>query len=767
MKIIDLNGSWILAGRMGNGTPPQIFSEGDIKINAVVPGNIESELFAVGLIADPYVGLNAMMLRKYEFYEWCYQREFEYDGDGKTELVFDGLDCYASIFVNGILTATAENAMISHKFDVSSALKKGKNQVAVHIASADNAFRKYPYLASALSLNAFNSEVLRVRKPAHVWGWDIAPRMALGGIFRNVYLKNYTFDIEGYLQQERRYDDAARLVYTFRIESSEYSIDDLKITVDGVCEDSVFHAENTVFSAQGLVRFPVFNPKFWSPRSYGKPYLYSVSVKLLRSSTSEILAEQSFNYGIRDIHLKALKVATDAAEPDFQIYINNVPIRVLGFSHVPSDALHSRDSLRQTEILRRACDLNCNMIRIWGGGIYEDESFYDFCDKNGIMVWQDFMMACSRYPNDDDFCNVIAAEAESVIKRLRHHASVIMWCGDNESDCTTHYSIPRNPNENILTRKILPEAVRLHDGSRPFLPSTPWCSEEAVEQAAKLNDFPLFQVPEQHLWGGMYFKDAYYQNSPASFFSEIGYFGCPALSSLKKFISPEKISDRSSDEWKYHASNAYLGMSDGWSGRIAGMEKQLTYLFGKVPETQEDFILASQITQAEALKYFIEFIRSTAKRSGILWWNLTDCWPEISDAVMDYYFTEKLAYHYIKRAHSDILVLLSEIKNGMRHAIISNYSNNAFKGEYRIYDADTDKLFDSGKFSVCANETLIMPAQQDDDVQKLYLIEWLLEDGSRHYNHYLAGKTHFDLEQYKKWLPKISSGDFDAFELIK
>ena len=242
---------------------------------------------------------------------------------------------------------------------------------------------------------------------------------------------------------------------------------------------------------------------------------------------------------------------------------------------------------------------------------------------------------------------------------------------------------------------------------------------------------------------------------------------CSALSSLKKFISPEKISDRSSDEWKYHASNAYLGMSDGWSGRIAGMEKQLTYLFGKVPETQEDFILASQITQAEALKYFIEFIRSTAKRSGILWWNLTDCWPEISDAVMDYYFTEKLAYHYIKRAHSDILVLLSEIKNGMRHAIISNYSNNAFKGEYRIYDADTDKLFDSGKFSVCANETLIMPAQQDDDVQKLYLIEWLLEDGARHYNHYLAGKPYFDLEQYKKWLPKISSGDFDAFELIK
>ena len=206
-------------------------------------------------------------------------------------------------------------------------------------------------------------------------------------------------------------------------------------------------------------------------------------------------------------------------------------------------------------------------------------------------------------------------------------------------------------------------------------------------------------------------------------------------------------------------------MSEGWSGRIAKMEEQLTYLFGKVPEKQEDFILASQITQAEALKYFIEFIRSSAKRSGILWWNLADCWPEMSDAVIDYYFDKKLAYYYIKRLHSDVLILLSEIVNGERFAIISNYSSSEFEGEYRIYDADTEEVFDSGSFSIKGNETLEMKhIKADDSVQRLYLIEWTLADGSKHYNHYLAGKVHFDFEQYRKWLTKIA---FDTFDVEK
>ena len=756
MKSTVLNGVWKLSGKKEAGGPVRIFSDGEINIESTVPGNIELDLFHAGIIDDPYIRLNAGALRKYEFYEWCFTRDFEYElGPGNVELVCDGLDCYAAIFINGQLAGSSENALIAHRFDATPLLVNGKNTISIHFSSANNTFRKYPYLASALSLTSFNYESIRVRKPAHVWGWDIAPRMALGGIFRDIRLEEAEFSIEGFLQIERLFDTPARFIYTYRLESCEYDFEDLKITLDGVCEDSVFHAESAVWSAQGFLRFTMDEPKLWFPRGYGKPNLYQVSVKLLRSSTGEVLAEKKFEAGFRDVKLKALPVATDLPEPDFQVVINNVPVRVLGFNHVPSDALHSRDMERQGKILDSACDLNCNMIRIWGGGIYENNSFYEECDRCGIMVWQDFMMACSRYPNDRDFCKVLEKEAESTVKRLRQHPAIVLWTGDNECDCTTHHSIPRNPNENILSRKILPEVCRLHDGSRPYLQSTPRCSEESVVQAERLYDFPLFQVPEQHLWGGMYFKDDYYSKSPASFFSEIGYFGCPAISSIQRFISPENVRNFDSDEWKYHASNAYLGVNDGWSKRISAMQRQVSYLFSEVPEKLEDFVLASQITQAEALKYFIEFIRSSAKRSGILWWNLTDCWPEFSDSVMDYYFEKKLAYRYIKQSQEPLLILLTE-EDGMLKTVISNYSNRGFSGEYRVLDIETGNVFDSAEFQINGNETLFPGYwKYDGSEQTMFLIEWTLEDGSKHYNHYLYGKPHFDLQIYQNWLKNL------------
>ena len=758
MKILDLNGEWKLSGRKETGVPVQIFSDGEINISSEVPGNLELDLFRAGIIEDPYFGRNGESLRKYEFYEWCFLRDFEYKLTGKRVfLSAEGLDCYATVFVNGIKAGTSENAMIPHRFEISGLLRNGRNTISIHFASANNMFRKYPYLPGAFSIAPFNFESIRVRKPAHVWGWDIAPRMALGGIFRDIFLEEQDdFQIEGSLQLERLYETSARLVYTCKIESMEYDFDNLKLFLDGVCKDSVFHAEGRIWSAQGLVRFTVENPELWYPRGYGKANLYHVTVRLLRNSTGDVLAKQEFYHGIRHVKLKALPLATDDPEPDFQIYINRIPIRVLGFNHVPSDALHSRDKLRQKQILEAACDLNCNMIRVWGGGIYENQEFYDFCDRNGIMVWQDFMMACSRYPNDRDFCEVMEQEAEAAVKRLRHHPSIVIWAGDNECDCTLHYSIPRNPNDNILTRKVLPEVCRLHDGTRPYLESTPWCSPESVIQAEAKKDYPLFQVPEQHLWGGMYYKDDYYSKTPASFITEIGYFGCPDLESIRTFISLENVRKIDCDEWKYHSGAAYLSMGNVWAGRIAGMKNQIASLFSEVPDLLEDFILASQITQAEALKHFIEFIRSSSKRSGILWWNLTDCWPQFSDSVMDYYFHKKLAYYYIRQVQNPLLILLTE-ENGQLKTVISNCSGQTFTGSYRIFEADTGETVDSGPFRIGCNETLTSGRIMcDPSVQCMYLIEWTLEGGSvTFHNHYLCGKPEFELKKYNEWLEKI------------
>ena len=762
MHIFDLSGVWRLTGRQESGARARIFADGDICVNAVVPGNIELDLYRGGIIADPYVQMNAQQLRKYEFFEWCFTREFEYECKNvPTELVFEGLDCFAAVFVNGELAGTCADALVAQRFEVSKLLKNGKNSIAVHIASATNACRKYPYLAQSFSMLPLAYENIRARKPTHVWGWDIAPRMALGGIFRKVYLQEHAvFEFEGFMQLDHLDERAARITYTFKVDTLEYTFDDLLMTVDGKCQDSEFHAENPVWSPQGLMHFEAFSPKLWWPRNYGEQNLYDVTVRLRRKTTGELLAEKTFKFGIRELKLKALPIATKSPEPDFQFYINKQPVKILGTNHVPFDCLHSRDHERQDGFFEMVNDLNCNMVRVWGGGIFEDDSFYDRCDREGIMVWQDFMMACSRYPNDRDFCEVLEKESAEAVRRLRQHASIVLWCGDNECDCTLHYTTPNNPNNNVLTRKVLPEVCRLHDGGRPFLPSTPWCSEESVKQAAELNDYPLFQVPEQHLWGGMYFKDDYYSKTPASFFSEIGYFGCPSLASIKKFISPDSVNDSNSDEWKYHASNAFLGYTEGWSGRIQRMKDQISYLFGEVPEQIEDMILASQITQAEALKYFIEFIRSSAKRTGILWWNLLDCWPQFSDAVVDYYFNRKLAYHYIKRIQKNVLVQVFDSE-----VIISNYSNKQYSGEFRIYDADSDDVYANGTFEIEANGVLKMPQSIDcEEEQRMLLIEWTLCDGSKGCNHALCGKPYFNLVQYRKWLHKIAALD-GSFEV--
>lgn len=757
MNRIDLNGIWTLSGRKESGRKPCVFSDGEFSLAASVPGNIELDLANAHIVDNPYQGLNAMQLRKYEFYEWCFRRDFKWEGgNAPADLVFEGLDCYATLFINGEVVGTSANALVPHRFEISGWLKDGINEIAVHIGSATNACRRHPYLPQAFSVVPFAYELIRVRKPAHAWGWDIAPRMALGGIFRNVFLeKKQPYEIEGYLQTDTIADESTRLTYTFKVDIPDSSFDDLLMTLDGECGDSRFHAEVAVWSPQGAVHFEIKAPRLWWPRNYGKQNLYDVSARLWRHSTSEILAERKFTFGLREITLKSLPLATDASEPDFQFYVNKIPIKVLGANHVPLDCLHSKDHERQDMMFDLANELNCNMLRVWGGGIYEDDSFYERCDREGIMVWQDFMMACSRYPNDHDFCNVMEREVAEAVRRLRQHPSIVLWCGDNECDCTLHYTTPSDPNRNVLTRKVIPDVCRLHDGSRPYLCSTPWCSPEAVKQAAERNDFPLFQVPEQHLWGGGYFKDDYYRKSPASFFSEIGYFGCPGVSSIQKFISEKNVSNMDSDEWKYHASNPFLGISDNWSGRIDKMKRQVSFLFGEVPEKLEDFALASQITQAEALKYFIELIRSSPKHSGILWWNLTDCWPQFSDAVVDYYFSKKLAFHYIKRLQKKILVMIFESS-----VIVSNYSNRPYSGTYRIFDADDKKPLSQESFELEANETLKMPHSIDtEQQQRLLLIEWTLDDGTSGCNHALCGKPFFSLDIYRRWLVQIAGLD--------
>lgn len=771
---LNLGGTWRLSGRRESGVEVELrhFGTAEFTIQAEVPGNIELALQNAGMIPDPYVKLNAQALRPYEFYEWLYEYDFEYDGVKRNiNLVFEGLDCCARILLNGQEVGRSENAMIIHRFSVGNQLQPGKNTIAVHLLSANNVFRNAPMNALTITGYPYNYESTRIRKPAHVWGWDITPRMALGGIFRAVRLEELCPNrlIDGFLQISKFDPKVLTMLYHYHIATSSPDFQDLRIIVEGVSGESRWSASEAVWSAQGVLRFTINNPRLWWPRHYGNPNLYTVTVRLMHQE--EVLFEEQFTYGLRQIKLKALPVWTDAETPDFQFIVNDVPIRIFGCNHVPADALHSRDPERLPKILDMACDLNCNMLRLWGGGIYESDCFYDRCDREGILIWHDFMMGCAIYPADAEFKGALRQEAEAVVKRLRRHPSIALWAGDNECDCCAcFWGVSTNPNLNVLTREILPDVCRYNDPSRPFLPSSPWYSPEAVAKTPEGQD-PMFFASEQHLWGPRdYFKSDFYRNTKASFVSEIGYHGCPNISSIQRFVSADKVWPwYDNEEWDYHASNPFLVDNKSLNYRTKLMADQIKEMFGVIPESMDDFVRASQFCQAEAKKYFIELIRSKSKMSGLLWWNLIDCWPQFSDAIVDYYFGKKLAYYFIRRIQHPFAIVLPEPDSWNQRVMAANDFLEVSKGSYRIWDAESGAEFNSGSFEVAPRTVAMLDmAKVCTTEQRLLLIEWTLESGVRGVNHAVCGHPQFDLRRALDcWLPAIASldGSFQAEQI--
>ncbi len=757
---IDLAGTWRLSGRLEHGT------EETGLLQARVPGNIEQSLQQAGLVADPYVEMNARQLRKFEFYGWVFAREFDYDGAPRQmELVCEGLDCFATLRLNGQEIGRSENALITHRFPVGGALKSGKNRLEILIASANNVFRKHPVDAMSFGAFPFNYESLRIRKPAHVWGWDIMPRMALGGIFRPIYLQElpeHRF-LETFLQLSQLHPDRAALTFHYHYATSLAVLEDLSVEVSGECGDSLFRKKLPAWSTAGVLKFDLPKPRLWWPRGYGAPDLYRVRA-VLRQGERE-LARREFRAGIRKIELRAEEVWTDDDRPNFQFVVNDLPVNIRGSNHVPADALHAADPARIPEIVRLACDLNCNMLRVWGGGIYESPLFYDLCDEHGLMLWHDFMMGCAIYPQDGAFLRTIRHEAVEAVTRLRQHPCIALWAGDNECDCLPFWAHPFEPNRNRITREVLPRLLLRLDPTRAYLPSSPWYAPRAVKKAAELGGRfdPMFLAPEQHLWGPRdYFKSDFYRNTRASFVSEIGYHGCPNVGSIRKFIAEERLWPYADNEqWDYHASNPFYGDDNYLNYRTQLMADQIKELFGRIPDNLDDFALASQICQAEANKYFVELVRSRKKMTGIIWWNLSDGWPQFSDAVVDYYFGKKLAYHYLKRVQRDLLVMVGEATAWQQAVIVSNDGAVAKNGNYKVWDAGSGQVLSEKSFNAGANAKLELDRfKVCTTEQRLLLISWRLDSGETGFNHFLCGQPQYDLDRYRReWLPAIAGLD--------
>jgi beta-mannosidase len=752
-QTIDLNGEWAFAWTEHPAAEPDSAETARLAgltfYSCTVPGNFELDLFQSGHLPDPFFGMNPVEVRKAT--EQChvyYTRPFKAENlaGADTVLVFEGLDCFADVFVNGRFAASFDNMLIGHEIVLNDYLSSETNELFIHIrpAVAEAVKFDYPQLVSS---GAFGYESLYVRKAPHMYGWDIMPRFVSAGIFRPVRIEYRPHEGIGelYLKTVELSEDhaLARLILYYKLNVALH--DREKIRIRMTHETSYAGSEDKIFFSTGKIVFEIRHPELWWPKGRGEASLYDVEVTLLRDDTG--IDTHRFRHGIRTVELKRTPLTTSTGEGEFVFIVNGEKVFIKGTNWVPADAFHSRDRERIPAILDLVNDLNCNMVRCWGGNIYEDDIFYDICDRSGILIWQDFTMACNIYPQDDVFAAKIAGEAACVLKRLRNHACVALWSGDNECDWAYLWGHSHtDPNTNILTRKVLPEAIRLHDGARPYIGSSPFIDKDTLGKGMEY-------LTEMHLWGPRdYFKSRFYTESLCHFVSEIGYHGCPAPESIERFISKDRLWPcLNNEEWLLHATSPVPGIRS-YDYRIELMRKQIAELFTAVPDNLPDFAAASQIVQAEAFKFFIELFRMAKwRRTGILWWNVMDGWPQFSDAVVDYYFNRKLAYQYIKTSQQDVCVMLAEPDSWKQNIVLSNDTHLDRSIQCRIQDIDTGEiLFDERIKAHADRATVIGQIPYLRNRQRFYLISW--QGDVSGYNHYLAGQPPFDLAAYRTWL---------------
>jgi len=751
MKKLSLNGSWDLyffEQKNIETSGIDSFDKNNVyHVPAEVPGNVELDLSQNGFLPeDLFKGFNILELKKYENYEWWYEREFdapEIEEGKKAFLRFAGVDTLAEYWLNGEKIGESDNMFIPIEFEVTDKLL-AKNKLTVRIRSVMREAYSKDYSMYSLDGNwAVNSEAIHIRKAPHSFGWDIFPRAVTSGLWRDVDLviKNECEISQLFCFCNELTEKKAQIKVNYILETD--NADGLMVEVFGKCEDSeVYQKEKVKFKA-GAFYIDVANPKMWWPYGYGEAKLYDITVRFSDGDT--VVAEEKLNMGLRTVELRKSDF-TDGENGEFCFYINNVPVMCKGSNWVPMDVFHSRDKQRYQKALELVKDIGCNILRCWGGNVYEDKEFYDFCDENGIMVWQDFSMACNSYPQDEIFRKKLYHEASEIIKMLRQHPSVILWSGDNECDVCLNYN-GIDPNENVLTRNVLKKAVVENDVRRPYLPSSPYMSPIVFEKYKNAG------LPENHLWGPRdYFKSDFYTNYKAHFVSEMGYHGCPSRKSIEKFIDEDYIWPiENNDQWNLHSTDV-----DFKDARVMLMARQIKQLFGNVPDNLDDFAFASQISQAEAKKFFIENIRVKREhKSGIIWWNLIDGWPQMSDAVVDYYYEKKIAYDYIKRSQQPFALMCSEISSWNVNVIASNDTLNPVSGKFKVKDIETGKILLEGEFNTKpnSNENLgQIPVMYSD--KGVFLIEWEV-DGKRYFNHYMYGMPGYDLEKYKEWFGKI------------
>jgi beta-mannosidase len=681
------------------------FAEAENWLPAKVPGVIHTDLYKNNRIPDPFYGCNEKDLQWIGEKQWIYKSTIDITpeilSNTNIQLVFEGLDTYAQVILNDSLILHANNMFRQWEVDCKHLLRVGENSIEVRFLPAEEQAIKDSTL---VGYPVPGGRWAYIRKAAYHFGWDWGPKYITCGIWKPVYLQlwndHFPKDIHVVTKKvtAKKADLAVRLsVFSEKTEKIEVQIKDVKNSQILSTQEFDLQKGDNLLSTS----FAVEDPKLWWTNGLGEPYLYDL--EFLLSAPSGQFSERLL-YGIRTIELIQ---EDDKSGQSMYFKLNGVPVYMKGANYIPQHSFLTEllyDDYRKA--IETAAESNMNMLRVWGGGVYQDKVFYELCNKHGILVWQDFMFACSLYPGNDRFVQNVKEEAIHQIKRLRNYSNIALWCGNNEVDEAWHnwgwqrqYKLSKNDQDTIwqtyldLFRELLPGLVQQYDDKRAYIPTSPmygWGREASMHAGSA------------HYWGvwwGMQPFENYLEKVPR-FMSEFGFQALPELSTIKSFQQEDEEALISAS-LKCHEKHPV-----GFETITAYLEREFLY-----PKNLEDYIYVSQLLQAHGIGMGIEAQRRAKPYCmGSLYWQLNDCWPVVSWSGMDALGNWKALQYNVKELYKDIMVSVIGKHDTVNFYVVSDRIKDT-EGKFEI------KIIDfSGQTKMAYDAYIKLPANSSHKV---------------------------------------------------
>ncbi len=664
MKIQSLTGKWNFRQKNTNNWLP-----------AIVPGGVHTDLMAAGKIPDPFVGDNEKRVAWVAESDWEYQYRFT-PGAGvftlpQVFLVCDGLDTLATVLLNGVELGKTDNMFRQYRWDVKSNLKVGENVLDIQFDSPVRYCAEKQAIRPMVGVSQAIPGGPYLRKAPCQFGWDWGPQLPPIGIWKDIRLEAYE---EARLEEVhlRQVHAGGKVKVEATITPQIWQKVDLAATLMVSDPDGKSIEKQAVISAEKTTLYlEIADPKLWWPNGYGEQPLYQVKV-ILRGS-SKTLDEKRYQIGLRTIELRQ---KPDEWGKSFTFVVNGLPIMAKGADWIPADSFPTRISDASMEgLLKAAAETHQNMLRVWGGGFYEEERFYDLCDRYGILIWQDFVFACSMYPLDEpEFVANLHVEMVENIRRLRHHASLALWCGNNEMEWGWVDWGWKGPEFEAAKKEYvqffhhtLPEWVAAEDKDTPYWPSSP-------SSGVPFEDPNGQKQGDSHYWDVWHGRKPFtaYRSQYPRFMSEFGFQALPPMPTIKTYADKP--------DWNMTSYIMERHQKNDSGNQL--MVAQMLDTF-RLPKDFESMVYLSMVLQAEGIRYGVEHWRRYPQRvSGIIYWQLNDCWPVASWSSLDYFLRWK-ALHYAARRFYAPLMMSIEDTPTTQAVYITNEQRENWEGSVR------------------------------------------------------------------------------------